>query len=123
MSRKNCNDNMDVFLSSGFLAKTIAKASSQPAEVPASPTMKFGPNSGQMLALLKRVKGASSYNLRFALLTGTTPGPWTVLPVTGVRKPVTVSNLTPRATYAFGVQALGSDGYSDWSDSSTSMVV
>ena len=31
----------------------------------------------------------------------------------------TISNLTPGATYAFQVRALGRLGYTDWSDSMT----
>jgi Fibronectin type III domain len=61
--------------------------------------------------------------LRFSSLSGTTPGPWTTLGVGNVKKAVTVGSLTPGVTYAFEVQALGSEGYSDWSDSSTCMCV
>lgn len=115
---------METFSSSGFQARPTTKASvPPPAAVPTIRSIDFGPNSGQLLVSIKRVPGARSYVLRFSALTGTTPGPWTTLGVGNIKKAVTVGNLTPGVIYAFEVQALGSEGYSDWSDSSTCMCV
>jgi len=61
--------------------------------------------------------------LRFAVLTGGTPGQWTEQTITNVRGPVSITGLTPGTTYAFQVRALGAKGYTAWSDSTTRMVI
>ena len=119
----NCNNDMATFTSSGFTAK--AKASpTGPVAVPVIKTLDYGNNSGQILVSIKAVAGGRSYNVRYAPVpAGGTPSAWTSMQVGSIRSAVTVSNLTPGTTYAFQVQALGSAGLSDWSDSSTIMCV
>jgi hypothetical protein len=51
----------------------------------------------------------------YAVMNGTTPGPWTTIPAAIVQKAITISGLTPMTMYGFQVQALGVLGYSDWS--------
>ena len=51
-----------------------------------------------------------------------TPGAWTTVPAATIRKPITVSGLTPITMYGFQVQALGVLGYSDWSTIETIVV-
>ena len=120
---KNCNDEMTVFSTSGFTAKTRGKSASGPIAVPLIRKVDYGQNSGQILVYIKAVSGAYSYNVRYAVMTGTTPGAWTTIPAATVLKAVTIGNLTPGTTYGFAVQALGSQGYSDWSDPTTIMCV
>ena len=62
------------------------------------------------------IEKAIGYDVRYALLgTGATPGTWTSRTLIGPKK-TTFSNLTPGATYAFQVRALGRLGYTNWSD-------
>jgi hypothetical protein len=48
--------------------------------------------------------------------------PRTLSPAATIRKPITVSGLTPITMYGFQVQALGVLGYSDWSTIETIVV-
>jgi len=87
--------------------------------VPSFRYLDFGMNSGQVVVAIKSVTGAKSYLFRYAVMNGTTPGPWTTIPAATIRKPITVSGLTPITMYGFQVQALGVLGYSDWSTTET----
>ena len=85
-------------------------------------SLDFGMYSGQVVVAVKSVSGAKSYFIRYAVMNGTTPGPWTTVPAATIRKPITVSGLTPITMYGFQVQALGVLGYSDWSTTETIVV-
>jgi hypothetical protein len=119
----NCNEDMTIFSTSGFTAKTVVKAAPGPIATPVIRKVDYGQNSGQILVYMKAVPGAYSYNVRYAVMTGTTPGAWTTLPIATVVKAVTMGGLTAGTTYGIEVQALGSMGYSDWSDTTTIMCV
>jgi hypothetical protein len=119
--QNNCKDDTQVFVSSGFQAKSNTKQAPQPAAAPVIRKVDYGPVSGQLLVFIKSVRGARTYYLRHAPVTNGTPGTWTQLTITNVRNATVVGNLTPGTTYAFEAQALGPLGYSDWSDSSTCM--
>ena len=56
-----------------------------------------------------------------AWLGGETRDSWKTRPVSRVRPPVSLMDLTPGVNYAIQVRSLGNDGYSDWSDSVTKM--
>jgi hypothetical protein len=116
------NDDPAIFAASGFTAKKTGKSAPQPVAVPAFRSLDFGMNSGQIVVSIKSVAGAKSYFIRYAVMNGTTPGPWTTVPATTIRKPTTVSGLTPITMYGFQVQALGVLGYSDWSTTQTIVV-
>src|SRR6266446_6320685 len=113
------NDDPVIFAASGFTAKPTGKSAPQPVSVPSFRSLDFGMNSGQIVAAVKAVAGAKSYFIRYAVMNGTTPGPWTTIPAATIRKPITVSGLTPITMYGFQVQALGVLGYSDWSTTET----
>ena len=142
----NCNDEMAIFTTSGFTAR--AKAS--PSVLVAVPTFKsldYGKHPGQILAWIKSVTGAKAYNIRFGPMPptppaaagstpsstpasagatagaapGAAPSSWTVLNVANIKKPMPIDNLVSGTLYAFQVQALGMQGLSAWSDSSTIM--
>jgi hypothetical protein len=117
----NCNEDMTTFTSSGFVAKTKPVPTAKVA-VPGFKKIDYGNVSGQILVTIQSAAGARAYNLRSAVVTNGTPGPWTVTLIANIRKAITIPNLTPGTTYAFQVQALGSNNtLSDWSDSTNLM--
>jgi hypothetical protein len=72
---------------------------------------------------IKKADGARAYFVHYAVMTNGQPGSWTTVTIPNVQKAVTISGLTPGVIYGFQVQALGSLGYSDWSDTTTIMCV
>jgi len=119
----SCNNDPSNLSSSGFAAASTVRTPAGPAAIPILRKLNFGVTSGEFVVYIGTANGARSYNLRYAEMTGTTPGTWIVVPVVTVRWPTTVANLTPGKTYSFQVQALGSEGFSDWSDPVTSMCI
>ena len=113
------NDDPAIFAVSGFSAKPHGKSAPQPVAVPAFRSLDVGMNSGQIVVSVKSVAGGKSYFIRYALMNGTTPGPWTTIPAASIQKAITISGLTPITMYGFQVQALGVLGYSDWSTTET----
>ena len=113
------NDDPVIFAASGFTAKPTGKSAPQPVAVPAFRSLDFGMNSGQIVVTVKAVAGGKSYFIRYAVMNGTTPGPWTTIPAASIQKAITISGLTPQTLYGFQVQALGVLGYSDWSTTET----
>ena len=119
----NCDDDMEVFTSSGFQAKSPVKTANQPVAIPTFRYVDFGANSGQLAVSIKKVNGARAYFARYAVITNGQLGAWTTLTIPNIQTATIVSGLTPGITYAFQVQALGPIGYSDWSDSMTIMCI
>jgi hypothetical protein len=115
------NDDPVIFALSGFTAKPTGKSAPQPVSVPSFRSMDYGANSGQIAVYVKKVSGAKSYFIRYAVMNGTTPGAWTTIPAASIQKAITLSGLTPATIYGFQVQALGVLGYSDWSATETIM--
>jgi hypothetical protein len=117
------NDDPVIFAASGFTAKPTGKSAPQPVVAPTIRSLDFGVNSGQIAVYVKKVSGAKSYFIRYAVMNGATPGTWTTIPAASIQKAITISSLTPGTTYGFQVQALGLLGYSDWSPTGTIMCV
>jgi len=117
------NDDPAIFAASGFTVKTTGKSAHRPVGTPAFRSLDYGVNSGQIVVSVKAQAGAKSYFIRYAVMNGTTPGPWTTVPAASIQKPITVSGLTPTTIYGFQVQALGALGYSDWSPITTIICV
>jgi hypothetical protein len=115
------NDDPVIFALSGFTAKPTGKSAPQPVSVPSFRSLDYGSNSGQIAVYVKKVSGAKSYFIRYAVMNGTTPGAWTTIPAASIQKAITISGLTPATIYGFQVQALGVLGYSDWSATETIM--
>ena len=113
------NDDPAIFALSGFTAKPTGRSAPQPVAVPSFRSLDFGANSGQVVVTVKSVARGKSYFIRYAVMNGTTPGPWTTIPAASVQKAITISGLTPMTMYGFQVQALGVLGYSDWSTTET----
>jgi hypothetical protein len=115
------NDDPVIFALSGFTAKPTGKSAPQPVSAPSFRSLDYGANSGQIAVYVKKVSGAKSYFIRYAVMNGTTPGAWTTIPAASIQKAITLSGLTPATIYGFQVQALGVLGYSDWSATETIM--
>ena len=115
------NDDPVIFAASGFTAKPTGKSAPQPVAVPSFRSLDYGANSGQIAVYVKKVAGAKSYFIRYAVMNGTTPGPWTTIPAASIQKAIMLFGLTPATIYGFQVQALGVLGYSDWSATETIM--
>ena len=117
------DDNMDVFLSSGF-----------------EPAGKSGPTGAIVARILKFKHGKSGelyvwyqafyrrvlqYELRYGLQGpgGTLPDPWMdSLKFKQARRPALIQNLTPGSIYCFQVRVFKNDEtYSDWSSTATKM--
>jgi hypothetical protein len=113
------NDDPVIFEVSGLTLRPTGRSAPQPVAVPAFRSLDFGMNSGQIVVAIKSVTGAKSYFIRYAVMNGTTPGPWTTVPAASIKKPTTISGLTPMLMYGFQVQALGVLGYSDWGTTET----
>ena len=121
--QSNCKDDMTIFLSSGFKAKSSAKTTAATASESIRYT-KPGPSSGQAQVKLVAVPGASSYEVRWAPVpAGGVPTAWLSQPVTHLRSATIVWGLTPGTTYAFQARAIIQSAYTDWSDSVTQMVM
>ena len=101
------NDDPVIFAASGFTAKPTGKSAPQPVAVPSFRSLDYGANSGQIAVAVKSVVGGKSYFIRYAVMNGTTPGPWTTVPAASIQKAITISGLTPQTVYGFQVQALG----------------
>ena len=114
------NDDPAIFATSGFVAASTTRVPPQPLPPASIVWIDRGPVTGSVVVKVKAVRKAVSYDLHYGVVTtpGTPPASWTLLRLPG-SKTVTVSNLTPGATYAFQVRALGQLGYTDWSDPMT----
>jgi hypothetical protein len=121
--QSNCKDDMTIFLSSGFKAKSSTKTTAATA----SESIRYvrpGSLSGQAGVRPVAVPGAGSYEVRWAPVpAGGVPGAWASQPVTHLRSAPVVSGLTPGTTYAFQARAVIQSAYTDWSDLVTQMVM
>lgn len=114
------NGNMENLLLSGFPTQKPSRQKVGKLAAPESPYLKQGVDSGTIVATVPPIYGAGSYNWRIALATAPNTYVQTVQ-TTGGR--TTFSGLTPGQVYIVEVNAVGSAGPSDWSDSSQFMVV
>ena len=120
----NCKEDMTIFLSSGFTAKSSTRTNTPPASESIR-KIEPGPNSGQTLVSLMTYPAAAGYEVRSApVAAGGVPGTWTIQAIGKIIKsPSLISGLTPATTYVFQARAMKKNGgYSDWSDSVTRVV-
>jgi len=112
-----CNDDPAVFSTSGFVLAPTQRVPPQPLPAASLEWIDRGPVTGAVDVKVKGLPKALSYNLQYGVVAnpGTLPTSWTTLTLPGSKK-LTISNLTPGATYAFQVRALGRLGYTDWSN-------
>src|SRR5205814_774366 len=112
--------DMSIFQTSGFQAASTTKASAQSLSEKIR-KIDHGTNSGQVLIWVRSLRGALSYQIRYApVINGATPVNWTEQVVTQVKSPAVLTGLTPVTTYAFQARAaLKGNTYTDWTDSVT----
>jgi hypothetical protein len=120
----NCKEDMNTFLSSGFQPRSSTRAVAQPLDQPVILNIDQG-TTGQLLASIKPVRRARSYELRYgaAGAGGAAPAAWSTLTVPNAKTAVPINGLTPGTTYAVQVRAYGQLGYTEYSDSATRMVI
>jgi len=114
-----CNNDLAVFNTSGFVAATNTKTPPQHLPPAKIKWIDRGSKTGEIQLKVAPLRGAMLFEVRYAVVgAGGAPGPWTAVTLTSP-KATTFNNLTPGATYAFQVSAVGKLGYTDWSDSRT----
>ena len=78
--------------------------------------------SGEIVVQVEAILRALHYEIRYGVqVNGAAPSSWTSKVVTKVKPPVGFQGLTPGTVYAFQVRALGTVGYTAWTDSTTCM--
>jgi hypothetical protein len=117
--QSHCQNDLEILVSSGFVA-TKTPSPLGPLPAPATPVVRQGPTSGTLGARTGKVNGAYAYNWRLALASDPETYLQTVQ-TTAAR--VTFEGLTPGQIYGVAVNALGSNGASDWTPSVRRMVV
>ena len=114
-----CKDDVAIFQTSGFEPASTTKTRPEPLSEKIR-KIEHGATSGQVNVWINSIRGASSYELRYApVVNGAAPTTWTTQGVDIVKAPVIVSGLTPATTYVFQARALAKNAYTDWSDSVT----
>ena len=118
-----CNGDLATFNTSGFTqALKPVKTPPVPLTEAAFSSIDRGANSGDVVVLPEKQKGAVAFDVRYALQgAGGTLGPWTTVTTTKAKK-VTLSGLTMAGIYQFQIRALGVLGYTDWMDTKTFVV-
>jgi hypothetical protein len=106
-----------IFQTSGFQPASTTKTASQPLSESIR-KIEHGANSGQITVWIRAVRGATSYELRWAqAVAGNATPVWSSQVVHGVRVPVLLTGLNPATRYEFQAHSLLKTGYTDWSDS------
>ena len=119
-----CKDDLRTFQSSGFQARSTNRTPPQRLPQAMIERLENGGVSGQLLAKVKLIPKAISYEVRYASIGADgRPGSWTFLPPFTSSRSFSVNGLTPGTVYAFQVRALGRLGYTDWSDSASRMSI
>src|SRR5207244_1814279 len=116
----NCKADMNTFLSSGFQPRSSTRTPAQPLDQPLVLYIDQG-KSGELLALIKGVRGARTYDVRWGPVgaDGATPASWSMKTAAKTKPSISIDGLTPGTTYAIQVRAYGPLGHTEWSDSAT----
>ncbi len=109
------NEDPVTFTSSGFQIRSMNRSPLQSLDQPVIDRLDQG-KSGELLAIVKPVAGARTYEIQYApAVSGGASPVWTKITIATARKPVPVENLTPGTTYMFQVRAFGNPGFTEWS--------
>jgi len=109
------------FITTGYeLAPTSRKQAPPLSE--SIRNLDWGDNSGTFRFRFMAVKGADSYQVRWAVqVPDGTPADWTIRPFGKTKSYLTFDGFTPGKIYLFQVRALLHTNYTDWSDPVTKM--
>jgi len=120
----NCKEDMNTFLSSGFQPRSSTRTPAQPLDQPLVLYIDQG-KTGELLALIKGVRGARTYDVRWGPVgaDGATPASWSMKTAAKTKPSISIDGLTPGTTYAIQVRAYGPLGHTEWSDSATRMCI
>ena len=120
----NCKDDMNIFLTSGFTARSTTKAQPQPVG-PTTVISVDQAESGTFKVWMQSVRRAKQYQVRSGQVGagGATPTMWNIVTVSNAKTAAVITGLTPGTTYAIQVRAYGTLGYSEWSDSAVRMAI
>jgi len=88
--------------------------------VPAIKKVSHG-TAGQLLVAVKGHRKANHYDVRYAPIVNGQPTNWMTITVSNIRSAIPFNGLMPGTTYAFQARAYGVAGYTDYTDSATSM--
>jgi len=117
----NCNEDVAILTSSGFQAASTTRIRG-PLGKAAISAVENGATT-QLLVTADPIARAAAWQLEVATVAaGGALGEWKLAGIFTKSRKMTVSGLTPGATYAFRVRAVGvTTGYSDFSDPVTHM--
>jgi hypothetical protein len=112
----HCENDREVLLSSGFETIAARTASNSSTDKPSILGVDSG-NTTQLVVRAGKVPRARCYELRSAAVAsdGAT-GAWQPIGFFTNSRSMLVSGLIPGTHYAFQVRAMGTAGFSDWSD-------
>jgi hypothetical protein len=116
----NCNNDPAILLSSGFQQ---AAGSRSPQLLPKPSIVSVDNRKTTVLTLkVTKIANARCFEVHVAPLgANNTPGTFQSAGFFTSSRAMKVTGLTPGTTYVFQVRALGSTGFSDWSDAMTHM--
>ena len=119
----NAEEDMNVFLSSGFQPRSSARTAPQPLDQSTILGIEQGA-PGELVVSIKAVRKAKAYDLRYGIqgAGGADPAVWSTFTRPNA-KPISVTGLTAGTTYAFQVRAYGMLGYTEYSASMARMVI
>jgi hypothetical protein len=110
----HCGNDIAVLLSSGFQAASTNRDRS-PLANPSISSIDLG-NRGELLLKVSPIARAKCYEAQMATIgAGNVPGSWQGAGVFTSSR-ITIADLVPGTTYLFQVRAIGSSGYTDWSN-------
>ena len=113
--QSHCNNDREILVSSGFAELPLRGARPAP-ETPSILSVDNG-NTTQLVVKAAGVGRVRCYEVRFASVgAGGAPGVWQPAGLFTSARAMPVNGLTPGTTQAFQVRAMGSNGFSDWSD-------
>lgn len=118
-----CEQDLGILRSSGFQAASTIRVPQGPLPQPVILKTQNGAVSGQIVLQVTPLPRARTYELRYATNGSGKPESWTVLPPYTSSRNMSVTGLTPGASYLFQVRAFGKAGLTDWSDAASRIAV
>jgi hypothetical protein len=118
-----CKNDLTTFISSGFVALSVAHKIPQPLPPPSGIRVDQG-DRGQLIVRINPVPGARAYQLRYAAVAAAgVEADWTTIQTASTKPPIAVNNLIRGTTYWFEARVMGQLGLSDWSGPAERMCI